>query len=124
MLFETFDILMDMEKVISESHEIMFLKGFKPVIKKDFELLIDKLYAILPSDVAKARKFLQERQINIKNSAECNIYNRIKDLEMEMESSFMFLTYTIVKVKSIENMIDKIYTEIPPEMVKARNINS
>ncbi len=121
MLFKTFEFLKDIEKQIQNGYSLPIFKGYKAVNKRGVEKLIDEIYANLPADVQEARKYLQENQIEVKTKNNQNVYENLKDFEIEVEKSFHFTTeYIIMSVNRIENILDRIYASMPQEIVEAR----
>ena len=121
MLFKTFKYLKDIENLIEKSYNLPIFKGYKAVNKRGVEKLIDEIYANLPTDVVEARKFLKDKKVDIKNNENTTIYEKLKDFEIEVDKSFHFSTeYVIMNVKQIENILDRIYANIPQEIIEAR----
>lgn len=127
MEFYTKKVIKDLEGHIENSYSLKIFKGYAAVDKRGVEKFIDTIYASLPVDIINARKFLQNRNYNFGQPSENNensqkksgIYNYLKELEIKMDNAFQFATYAVVSVKDIEKIIDKIYDNIPEEIIKA-----
>ncbi len=120
MFFKSFEYLKDIEKLISESYDLPIFKGYKAVNKRGVEKLIDEIYANLPVDVQQARKYLRDNQIKIDVSNNGEIYDNLKDLEIGLDNSMSFSQYVIMNVKWLERILDRIYANMPQEIVEAR----
>ena len=120
MFFKSFEYLKDIEKLISESYDLPIFKGYKAVNKRGVEKLIDEIYANLPVDVQQARKYLRDRQIRVESSNNGEIYDNLKDLEIGLDNSMSFSQYVIMNVKWLERILDRIYANMPHEIVEAR----
>lgn len=120
MFFKSFEYLKDIEKLISESYDLPIFKGYKAVNKRGVEKLIDEIYANLPVDVQQARKYLRDNQIKIDVSNNGEIYDNLKDLEIGLDNSMSFFQYVIMNVKWLERILDRIYANMPQEIVEAR----
>lgn len=120
MFFKTFEYLKDIENLINESYNLPIFKGYKAINKRGVEKLIDEIYANLPTDVLEARKFLKEHNKNTEESRKTNIYDKLKDFEIEVNKSFLFSKFVIINVRQIENILDRIYENMPQEIVEAQ----
>lgn len=123
MLFKTFDFLTDIERLILAAHPI-FNTDYIVINKQEIEKLIDKIYESMPSDVLEAKKILRDKQINAgTNTNNSDVYNKLKHFEVEIETSFSFMLYSIVNGRKIKNLVDQIYANLPQEIIEARELN-
>ncbi len=123
MLFKTFDFLTDIERLILAAHPI-FNTDYIVINKQEIEKLIDKIYESMPSDVLEAKKILRDKQINVgTNTNNSDVYNKLKHFEVEIETSFSFMLYSIVNGRKIKNLVDQIYANLPQEIIEARELN-
>ena len=123
MLFKTFDFLTDIERLILAAHPI-FNTDYIVINKQEIEKLIDKIYESMPSDVLEAKKILRDKQINVgTNTNNSDVYNKLKHFEVEIETSFSFMLYSIVNSRKIKNLVDQIYANLPQEIIEARELN-
>ena len=123
MLFKTFDFLTDIERLILAAHPI-FNTDYIVINKKEIEKLIYKIYESMPSDVLEAKKILRDKQINAgTNTNNSDVYNKLKHFEVEIETSFSFMLYSIVNGRKIKNLVDQIYANLPQEIIEARELN-
>lgn len=122
MKLQTFNILKNLETKIDEGTPIVIFQGYKAINKRGIEKLIDELYANLPTDVQEARKYLREKNIDIKQNNSDNLYENIKNFEINLEKGLHIAKYVIVNIQQLENLIDRIYASIPTEITTAKNI--
>lgn len=129
MIFESKKTIKNLEEQIEQSYALPVFKGYIAVDKRGVEKFIDTLYATLPTDVQHAKEYLsnsgytQQEEKNNNLSNKSNIYNCLKELENEVEKSLPFMKYIIVKVQKIEKIIDKIYDNLPQEIIQAEELN-
>lgn len=129
MIFESKKTIKNLEEQIEQSYALPVFKGYIAVDKRGVEKFIDTLYATLPTDVQHAKEYLsnsgytrqEEKNNNLSNKSD--IYNCLKELENEVEKSLPFMKYIIVKVQKIEKIIDKIYDNLPQEIIQAEELN-
>ena len=122
MKFQTFNILKKLEIKIDEGTPIVIFQGYKAINKRGIEKLIDELYANLPADVKEARKYLSEKNIDIKQNSSDNLYENIKNFEINLEKGLHIAKYVIVNIHQLENLIDRIYESIPNEITTVKDI--
>lgn len=79
-----------------------------------FNSILNNIYNSLPQEVKDARDFL--------NRDKDNIYNYLKTFEIILSNAFSIIpnVLVIVKIKELENTIDKIYASLPYEIKSAR----
>lgn len=128
MRFESKKIIENLEKQIEQSYALPIFKGYIAVNKRGVEKFIDTIYTTLPADVKNAREFLTNSGLTPtedKNNPDCksNIYTHLVELENEVDKSFPFMSYIIVNVQKIEKILDKIYNNLPQEIIQAEELN-
>lgn len=131
MEFETRKTIKNLEEQIEKSYSLPIFRGYAAVDKRGVEKFIDTIYASLPSDVIRARKFLENRDYKLAQNSKNNnhsskksgIYDCLNELESTFAEAFQFKSFAIVSIKDIEKIIDRINDSIPEEIVKAENFN-
>ena len=114
MKSKTKAILKELESYIKEkSYSLSIFKGYTAINKQGAEKIIDELYANLPEDVKQAREYLKSVNANIPNSKRETIYDNLNDFETELNKGFPIAIYTIVNIRKLEELIDRIYCSIP-----------
>lgn len=121
---QTYKILKDLEEQIDTSIPMGIFKGYIAINKRGVEKLIDQLYENLPLDVQYARKYLREKNIEIKNNNSNNLYENIKNFETNLENGLHIAKYIIVNIQQLETLLDRIYESIPTEIITAKNIDN
>lgn len=121
---QTYKILKDLEEQIDTSIPMGIFKGYIAINKRGVEKLIDQLYENLPLDVKYARKYLREKNIEIKNNNSNNLYENIKNFETNLENGLHIAKYIIVNIQQLETLLDRIYESIPTEIITAKNIDN
>lgn len=122
MNFKSFEYLKSIECLINTSHNLPIFKGYKAIDKRGVEKLIDEIYANLPEDVQKARKYLNENKYEIKKNSEqkANIYDTLNIFERKLKDGLILLNNVIVNTQEIEAILNKIYETMPQEIIEAR----
>lgn len=124
MKSKTKAILRELESYIKEkSYSLSIFKGYTAINKQGAEKIIDELYANLPEDVKQAREYLKSVNANIPNSKRETIYDNLNDFETELDKGFSIATYTIVNIRKLEELIDRIYCSIPKEIDEAEKLS-
>lgn len=120
MYFRSLEYLNDIEKQINESHSLPIFKGYKAINRRGVEKLIEEIYANLPVDVKEARIYLDKKQIKVNNKNKSGFYDLLKTFETTLYDSIGVMNYVFVNVKEIENLLDRIYSSVPSEIIEAR----
>lgn len=126
MKYKTFELIRKLEEQIESGFSLKIFKGYVAIDKRGVEKIIDELYSNLPIDVLNARKFLKDRhpdfQITNNNGAK-GIYDKLEELEINLNSPIGFAKYIVINIKQFEEIIDSIYTSLPEEIIKAKNLD-
>ncbi len=126
MKFKTFQIVKELENFVETGYSLKIFKGYKAINKRGVEKLIDEIYENLPADIENARNYLKENNIDLKVSPETeneNIYTNLQILKSALNKSFNFAQFIILNIKEIEKIINRIYDNIPDEIMKVNNID-
>lgn len=121
--------LHEIEEYIKEkSYKLSIFKGYTAVNKRGVEKLIDDIYANLPADVMEARKYLKSVNADALNpqtsKKTSDIYNALKEFEIELDKAVIFTKFAILNIRKIENLLDRIYSEVPDEITRAENFDN
>lgn len=126
MKYKTFELIRKLEEQMESGFSLKIFKGYVAIDKRGVEKIIDELYSNLPIDVLNARKFLKDRhpdfQITNSNGAK-GIYDKLEELEINLNSPIGFAKYIVINIKQFEEIIDSIYTSLPEEIIKAKNLD-
>ncbi|MBR1425216.1 hypothetical protein IJ579_06605 [bacterium] len=125
MLFKSLECLRDIEKLINETHDLPIFRGYKAINKRGVEKLIDEIYASLPEDVLNARIYLREHNYEIRKKVKekTNVYDLLKMFEIALEDGYQFMQSVVIKTKEIENLLDRIYENMPDEIDEVQKNN-
>lgn len=130
MRFKTREIIKELEEHINSSYSLPIFQGYKAVNKSGVVKLIDELYAYLPDDVKRARDFLRNGDYDFDSVAKnnSNIYDILQMFEAYLENSSFIMPFfipqiIIIKVKEIEEFLDRIEKDLPVEIQKAENLD-
>lgn len=127
MKFATRKSINQFEEMLENSYSLPIFKGYKAINTRGVEKFLDEIYANLPHDVQIAKEYLKNQNLEIFNSTEesDNIFDNLKQLEsfIDMNNSFSFAGYTIVKINEIEKLLDKISSSLPKEITKVEKID-
>ena len=125
MEFRSLDIISQLEKNIQQGYKLPIFSGYVAINKRGIEKFIEMIYTTLPDDVANARKFLRNRQLETSNKRKSRIYDSLEQLETQIDKAPSFFpTYVIVQIKEIEKLLDKVRDTLPEEILKAQNVNN
>lgn len=120
MKFETPSIIKDLEIKIESSYSLPIFRGYKAVDKRGVEQLIDAIYATLPVDVQKARKYLQDINYEIKNTEQrSRVYDFLNKFELLIAKAMPLANFIIVNIRETENLLKQIADNLPEELTKA-----
>lgn len=120
MKFKTREIIKELEKNINNSYTLPIFKGYKALNKAGVEKLIDELYANLPEDIKKARKYLKEKQYDLSPPTEKeNILNTLQDIENKLDEGYLFAKIVIINVRELETLLNKLQNNLPADITKA-----
>lgn len=119
MKFKSKEIIKALEEQIETGYSLKIFRGYVAINKRGVEKLIDELYANLPDDVHAARTFLEKQNQKLSKNNQSKIFDNIRELESQIEGPFQIATHVIVNVKEFEKLIDKIYVNLPEEIIKA-----
>ena len=121
-MIKTFDVIKMLEEKIHTGYGLSIFKGYKAVNKRGVEKIIEELYENLPSDIVQAQTYLKKNNIDF-SSNNIQVFDSIKDFEIEINRGLSLAQYVIVNVQELENIIDKIYKNLPGELIKAKNMD-
>ena len=92
--------------------------------KYGVEQIIDAIYANLPDDVMRAREFLKNSNITANTTPKgTTIFDILQMLEITLNETMSFANFSILKIKEIEILLDKIEKNIPEEIIQAEISN-
>lgn len=130
MEFKTPNNIRKLEEQIGNGYSLKIFKGYVAVNKRGIEKLIDCIYTSLPEDVKNAREYLKSKDIHIKvtskqvpQSETKGVYRYLEELEAHLFEGIHVIQYSIINMKKIENIINKIYDSIPEEIKKVEELN-
>lgn len=131
MEFKTPDNIKKLEEQIENGYSLKIFKGYVAVDKRGIEKLIDCIYASLPEDVKNAREYLKSKDIHIHATRKQlsspeeakGVYRYLEELEAHLFEGIHVIQYSIINMKKIENIINKIYDNIPEEIKKVEELN-
>lgn len=102
MRFHINDKIEELENLIFKGYKLWIFRGYVAVNKRGVEKIIDDIYSTLPSDVKKAREFLNS-EITPSSDSSGKIYKVLKDFETLMNKNSFFSNITILDKKQLEN---------------------
>lgn len=117
MKFQSREDIRRLENKIKNGYSLPIFKGFVAVNKQGVEQIIDAIYANLPDDVRRAREFLKNS--NPPHKVETNLFDSLKKLEVILNETVSIANFSILKIKEIELLLDKIEKNIPKEIIQA-----
>jgi UDP-galactopyranose mutase len=121
--YKIYQLLSQLELKLNEKLPMSIFRGYTAINKTGVEKIIDEIYATLPVDVLEAQKYLKNKHFELpKQGSIENIYDLLENLERKFNGVVQFANIVIVNIKEIENLLDKIYANIPEEIVKANKI--
>lgn len=130
MKFEIRELLNSFRQEIANAKTLPFCPAIKIVSKYTMLQYLDKIYACLPDDVVKARKYLEDRQVDLQSLPKCDnlrelsIYDNLRELEMFLSLfPFSIYQYIVIKAPECEELLSKIENNIPKEILKVENID-
>lgn len=118
-----------LDNKIKKSFVLPFFKGYIAVDKRGVEKFIATIYSTLLQDVKKARKYIESKEQDFPQPTEkiktskSKFCDYLYELEHNINSGFQFATYAIVKIKEIENILDKIHDNLPEELTETENLS-
>lgn len=117
------DRIRELEEKIFKGYSFWMFKGYVAVEKRGVEKIIDDIYASLPTDVLRARKYLKEHGIENNNSEnKSNIYDILKNLEILLTEKEV-LSYSIVDKNEFEQINEKLKDSVPKEIYQAEKFD-
>lgn len=120
MKFQSREDIRRLESKIKNGYSLPIFKGFVAVNKYGVEQIIDAIYANLPVDVQRARTYLRNsNQTPNTPKKETNLYDILRMLEIMLNETISFANFSILKIKEIEILLDKIEKNIPEEIIQA-----
>ena len=123
MNFQTRKDIKRLEDKIKNGYSLPIFKGYVAVDKYGVEQIIDAIYANLPDDVMRAREFLKNSNIKPVNHQSKNLFDFLQKLENTLNETMSFANFSILKIKEIEILLDKIEKNIPEEIIQAEIFN-
>lgn len=124
MNFQTRKDIKSLEDKIKNGYSLPIFKGYVAVDKYGVEQIIDAIYANLPDDVMRAREFLKNSNITPNTTPKgTTIFDILQMLEITLNETMSFANFSILKIKEIENLLDKIEKNIPEEIIQAEISN-
>lgn len=126
MEFESKKTIENLENQIQKGYSLPIFKGYIAINKRGVEKLISTIYSSLPTDVIKARKYIESKGFEprmIEKDCRKKLYKYLSELESQVNSTYQFATFIVVKIKEIENIIDKIYENLPEELSEAEKLS-
>lgn len=129
MEFRSRKIIKELENKIEQSYSLPIFRGYVAVNKRGVEKLIDEMYETLPVDIQVARQYLKNSQIELKKknsyTQEGNgLYDYLKKLEILVSETLTVASYIILNIREIEELLDKIYENIPNEIIEVENLSN
>ena len=121
-MIKTFDVIKMLEEKLHKGYGFSIFKGYKAINKYGVEKIIDDLYSNLSSDLMEARKYLKNNDMELPSNSDFGVYDSIKDFEVALNQGLSFAQYVIVNVQELEKIIDKIYKNLPKELLNAKNV--
>lgn len=113
-----------LEDKIKNGYSLPIFKGYIAVDKYGVEQIIDAIYANLPYDVMRAREFLKNSNITPNTTPKgTTIFDILQMLEITLNETMSFANFSILKIKEIEVLLDKIEKNIPEEIIQAEISN-
>lgn len=119
MKFKSKEIIKALEEQIDTGYSLRIFRGYVAINKRGVEKLIDELYANLPEDVKAAREYLKSKNQESNSKKASKILDNIKEFEDQLQGPFQIATHVIVNVNEMEKLLDKIYTNLPEEIIEA-----
>lgn len=124
MNFQTRKDIKRLEDKIKNGYSLPIFKGYVAVDKYGVEQIIDAIYANLPDDVMRAREFLKNSNITPNTTPKgTTIFDILQMLEITLNETMSFANFSILKIKEIEVLLDKIENNIPEEIIQAEISN-
>lgn len=124
MNFQTRKDIKRLEDKIKNGYSLPIFKGYVAVDKYGVEQIIDAIYANLPDDVMRAREFLKNSNIAPNTTPKgTTIFDILQMLEITLNETMSFANFSILKIKEIEVLLDKIEKNIPEEIIQAEISN-
>ena len=113
-----------LEDKIKNGYSLPIFKGYVAVDKYGVEQIIDAIYANLPDDVMRAREFLKNSNITPNTTPKgTTIFDILQMLEITLNETMSFANFSILEIKEIEVLLDKIEKNIPEEIIQAEISN-
>lgn len=120
MNFQTRKDIKRLEDKIKNGYSLPIFKGYVAVDKYGVEQIIDAIYANLPDDVMRAREFLKNSNITPNHTYKgTTIFDILQMLEITLNETMSFANLSILKIKEIEILLDRIEKNIPEEIIQA-----
>lgn len=124
MNFQTRKDIKRLENKIKNGYSLPIFNGYVAVDKYGVEQIIDAIYANLPDDVMRAREFLKNSNITPNTTPKgTTIFDILQMLEITLNETMSFANFSILKIKEIEILLDKIEKNIPEEIIQAEISN-
>jgi flagellin-specific chaperone FliS len=123
MKSKIYQLLGDLELKLEEKLPLSIFRGYTAINKTGVEKIICEIYQTLPKDIAEAQKYLKNKNIEIQKQKKVeNLYDLIGNLENKFDGAVKFANFVFVNIREIENLLDKIYANLPDEIVSANEI--
>lgn len=128
MKFQTKQVIKSLEEHIEQGYSLKIFKGYIAVNKRGVEKMINAIYSSLSIDVQNAQQYLETKDKNnyekFKDApSEKKIYKYLKELDSKLANAIKFTDYAVLNIKEIEKILDKIYKNIPEEVIEAEHIS-
>lgn len=130
MEFKTKKLIKSFENQIEQSYALPIFRGYVAIDKRGAEKIINELYSTLPADVQAARNFLQKNNSTkpeisqqpqeIKKSS---AYKYLKELDNKINRTIQFTKFAFINIKELEKIINKIYDNLPEEIIEAETLS-
>lgn len=130
MEFKTKKLIKSFENQIEQSYALPIFRGYIAIDKRGAEKIINELYSTLPADVQAARNFLQKNNSTkpeisqqpqeIKKSS---AYKYLKELDNKINRTIQFTKFAFINIKELEKIINKIYDNLPEEIIEAETLS-
>lgn len=126
MKFRTREVIKSLEEKLKTGYALSIFKGYKAVNKNGIEKLIDEIYMQLPYDVQKARRYLETKSYELNKPAiksSASVYEALKLLDVEIANSIRILSFVILNIRQIEEILNKIQIDMPKEIIQAESVS-